>query len=52
MEFPVEIYTPERRAEFLITNATDPDDFCAAADAVREMGIDPARIPHEEPSGS
>ncbi|HEU0079424.1 MAG TPA: hypothetical protein VFQ76_17340 [Longimicrobiaceae bacterium] len=50
MELPVEIYTPERRAEFLVTNATDANDYRAAVQAVREMGLDPARIPHDEPA--
>lgn len=52
MEPTVEIYTPERRAEFLLTNATDANDYRAAVQAVREMGLDPASIPHEKPSES
>jgi hypothetical protein len=49
VETPVEIYTPERCAEFLLTNATDADDYRSAVQLVREMGLDPASIPHVEP---
>lgn len=48
---PLEIYPPERKAEFLLANATDEDDFKAAAAEVRKMGLDPARIPHAAPGG-
>lgn len=48
---PLEVYTPERRAEFLLSNATDADDYAEAADEVREMGLDPEEIPHEKPPG-
>ena len=47
--FPVETYTPERRAEFLLTNAVDGDDYARAVREVRGMGIDPDRIPHKKP---
>ncbi|HEX8276607.1 MAG TPA: hypothetical protein VF615_28465 [Longimicrobiaceae bacterium] len=50
MELSVEIYTPERRAEFLLTNAVDADDYRSAVQAVREMGLDPADIRHQEPA--
>ncbi len=43
---PVEVYTPERRAEFLLSNATDAEDYRRAAAEVRRMGLDPERIPH------
>jgi AbrB family looped-hinge helix DNA binding protein len=43
---PVEIYTPERKAEFLLSNAVDAEDYQAAVAEVRKSGIDPARIPH------
>ena len=45
---PVEIYTPERKAEFLLNNAVTPDDYDRAREAVREMGLDPDAIPHEK----
>jgi AbrB family looped-hinge helix DNA binding protein len=46
---PVETYTPRRRAEFLLTNATDRRDYAAAVKAVKAMGLDPATIPHRKP---
>jgi AbrB family looped-hinge helix DNA binding protein len=46
---PVEIYTPKRRAEFLLTNAVDAEDYARAVDEVRRMGLDPATIPHRPP---
>jgi hypothetical protein len=42
----VEVYSPERRAEFLLTNAVDDEDYQGAADEVRRMGLDPDSIPH------
>jgi AbrB family looped-hinge helix DNA binding protein len=44
---PVEIYTPERKAAFLLENAVDPKDYVLARKAVRKMGLDPDRIPHQ-----
>ena len=46
---PVEIYTPERRAEFLLSNAVDVKDYRAALEEVRKLGIDPDKIPHHIP---
>ncbi len=46
---PVEIYTPERKAEFLLSNAVDADDYQAALQEVRKMGINPSRVPHRKP---
>lgn len=43
---PVEIYTPERRAEFLLSNAVDADDYADAVQEVRKLGLDPDKIPH------
>jgi len=43
---PIEIYTPERKAEFLLNNAVSQRDYDSACEAIREMGLDPARIPH------
>ena len=45
----IEIYTPERIAEFLLSNAVDVADYDAAADEVRAMGLDPNTIPHDRP---
>lgn len=47
---PVEVYTPERRAEFLLSNAIDKKDYARAVEEVRKMGVDPAAIPHRKPA--
>lgn len=41
---PVEIYSPQRKAEFLLANAVDARDRTAAEDEVRKLGLDPAKI--------
>lgn len=46
---PVEIYTPERRAEFLLSNALDEADYKAAIAEVTKLGIDPSKVPHQKP---
>lgn len=46
---PVERYTPERRAEFLLSNAIDEDDYTWAVEEVRKMGLDPGQISHRRP---
>jgi hypothetical protein len=46
----IEIYSKERKAELLLNNATDPDDYKAAREAVRDMGLDPDTVPHDRPS--
>jgi AbrB family looped-hinge helix DNA binding protein len=43
---PVEIYTPARVAEFLLSNAVDARDYRAAVRAVRKLGIDPRTVAH------
>jgi bifunctional DNA-binding transcriptional regulator/antitoxin component of YhaV-PrlF toxin-antitoxin module len=47
----VEVYTPERKAEFLLSNAVDAADYAAARSEVCKMGLDPDRIPHYRPAG-
>lgn len=47
---PVEVYTPERRAEFLLNNALDADEYRRARTAVKRMALDPNRIKHHRPS--
>jgi AbrB family looped-hinge helix DNA binding protein len=49
---PVEVYTPERKAQFLLSNAVDPADYAGAVAAVRAMGLDPKTIPHDKPPGA
>jgi len=46
---PVERYTPERKAEFLLSNATDEIDFRKARRAVRRLGLNPDSIRHKRP---
>ena len=46
---PVEIYTPERKAAFLLSNAVDAADYRAAVAEVKKMGLKPASIPHHKP---
>ena len=46
---PVEVYTLERKAEFLLTNAVDADDYARARRLVKRMGLDPDRVPHRPP---
>ena len=43
---PLESYTPERRAEFLLSNAVDEEDYARAKEEVRKMGLDPDTISH------
>ena len=45
---PVEIYTPERKAEFFLNNAVTKEDYDTACEDIRAMGLDPANIPHTE----
>ena len=46
---PVEIYSPARVAEFLLSNAVDARDYRAAIRAVRKLGIDPRTVAHHRP---
>lgn len=46
---PVERYTPERKAEFLLSNAVDANDYRRARKEVRELGLDPDSIRHVRP---
>lgn len=47
--YPIEIYTPERKAEFFLTNAIDEEDYQQARKTVRRMGLDPDKIKHFRP---
>ncbi|MGH7870361.1 MAG: AbrB/MazE/SpoVT family DNA-binding domain-containing protein [Candidatus Dormibacteraceae bacterium] len=46
---PVEIYSPQRKAELLLSNAVNEADYRAAVAAVKKLGIDPARTLHRKP---
>jgi AbrB family looped-hinge helix DNA binding protein len=47
---PVEIYSPERRAEFLLNNAVGAEDYRHAQAEVKRMGLDPSRIKDHQPA--
>ena len=47
---PVERYSAERKAEFLLSNATDEADYRKARKAVQKLGLDPDSVPHGRPS--
>jgi AbrB family looped-hinge helix DNA binding protein len=49
---PVEIYTDERIAQFLLTNSVDAKSYAAAVKEVRSMGLDPSKIDHIKPRGA
>lgn len=47
---PVERYSPQRKAEFLLSTATTGTDYRKARKAVRKLGVDPDSIPHRRPA--
>ncbi len=48
---PIEMYTPQRKAEFLLSNAVDKEDYTWAVEEVRKMGLDPDEVLHCKPPG-
>lgn len=46
---PVEVWSSERKAAFLLENAVGFDDYEWARREVRRMGLDPDRVPHGKP---
>jgi len=46
---PIEMYTPERIAEFFLNNAVSKDDYEEALKEVRKLGLDPDKIDHDKP---
>lgn len=44
----VEIYAPERIAEFLLNNVMTAEDYRWALQEVRDMGLDPEAILHDK----
>jgi bifunctional DNA-binding transcriptional regulator/antitoxin component of YhaV-PrlF toxin-antitoxin module len=46
---PIETYSDERTAEFLLSNTVDEGDYEMARQEVMAMGLDPDRIPHRKP---
>ena len=49
---PTEIYSKERQAELLLSNAVDPEDYRKAVEEVKKMGLEPEKIAHYKPKGS
>jgi len=49
---PVERYTPERKAEFLLNNAITSEDYAWAVKEVEKIGVNPKRVPHRKPKGA
>jgi AbrB family looped-hinge helix DNA binding protein len=41
---PVEIYSPARKAEFLLANAVNAGDRKKAEEEVRKLGLDPGKM--------
>lgn len=48
-DMEIEIYTPERIAEFLLNNSIDAADYAQNVEEVKKMGLDPNTIPHFRP---
>jgi len=48
---PLEVYSPERKAELLLSNAVDAEDYTAVVEEVKSMGLDPETILHDRPAG-
>jgi hypothetical protein len=46
---PVEMYTPQRIAEFLLSNAVTMEDYAEARREVEGLGIDPDTVDHVRP---
>ena len=42
----MEIYSPERKAEFLLNSTVTRKEYADAVKQVRDMGLDPDKIPH------
>jgi AbrB family looped-hinge helix DNA binding protein len=46
---PIERYSHERKAEFLLSNAIDAADYRRARAAVKKLGLNPDDILHRRP---
>lgn len=49
---PLEVWSLERKAAFLLENAVDEEDYAWARSEVSRMGLDPDSIPHGRPARS
>jgi len=47
---PVERYSAERKAEFLLSTATTARDYQRARKEVKRLGLDPDAIRHQRPT--
>lgn len=45
----IELYGAERKAEFILSNSVDAQDYARAVQEVRALGLDPEAIPHQRP---
>ena len=46
----IEMYSDERTAGFLLSNAVDAEDYARAREEVRAMGLDPDAIAYRKPA--
>jgi AbrB family looped-hinge helix DNA binding protein len=46
---PIEHYSPERKAEFLLSTATNKEDYRRARKEVKKLGVDPDAVAHRPP---
>lgn len=46
---PLEKYSPQRKAEFLLSTATTAEDYRRARKEARRLGLDPDTISHRRP---
>ena len=46
---PVEEYSLRRKAELLLNNAVDEQDYARLREEVERMGFEPDAIPHQRP---
>ena len=49
LALPLETYTLDEQASFLLSNAVDAQDYVRATENVRAMGLDPDTVPHLKP---
>ena len=46
---PIDVYSAERKAEFILSNTIDGEDYQKACEEVRALGLDPHQIKHHKP---
>jgi AbrB family looped-hinge helix DNA binding protein len=46
---PIEKYSPERKAEFLLSNSVGEADYRKARKEAQKLGVNPDSIPHRRP---